>query len=225
MTPERWRIIWAYYLSLRSWLGGKAGESVAVVPAAADPDRNVRSLVLQYLGEKDELKELYVERFSLTLLRWLHEYQPDTVPMKALRAAAAVLDAEIARRDPEHGVLPEIVLQNDGDGRLNQCNHKLFRHYDLIISSIGARRWRAAMGRRGTDGHERAALLERYLAPILAWIEGQDQPTNGLGPEIARRLGTRDDTKIFLAALLVSLLRSQQLAARSLAERRGAEKK
>jgi hypothetical protein len=100
----------------------------------------------------------------------------------------------------------------------------LFRHYDLIISSIGARKWRAVMGRRGTDGFERAALLEQYLAPIQAWVEGQDRLHDGLGPEIARRLGPRDDTKVFLAALLVSLLRGQQLAARSLAARRGAEK-
>ena len=77
------------------------------------------------------------------------------------------------------------------------------------------------MGRRATDGFERADLLEEYLSPIESWIGGQrGERRSEVSQKIHRSLGRPDDVKIFLASLLVSLLRSQQLAARRLAESR-----
>ena len=115
-------------------------------------------------------------------------------------------------------------MKSDGDGRLQPCNHKTFRRYDLIISSIGAGIWRAVMPRRGTDGLERARTLEQYLAPIETWIRGTkssgESKESGLCARIHTSLGAQDTVKQFLASLLVSLLRSQQVAAKMLAESR-----
>ena len=77
------------------------------------------------------------------------------------------------------------------------------------------------MPMRGTDGFERAELLETYLAPIDSWIAGDTATMRG-EPALTIRaaLGEPDETKRFLASLLVSLLRCGQLQARERAERR-----
>ncbi len=98
----------------------------------------------------------------------------------------------------------------------------MFRRYDIIISSVGAGKWRGAMPRRGTDGFERAALLEEYLGPIERWVDGgaAEEAAGDVAQRIRDLLAERDDVKIFLASLLASLLRAQQLFATKLAESR-----
>jgi hypothetical protein len=76
------------------------------------------------------------------------------------------------------------------------------------------------MPMRGTDGFDRAATLEEYLLPIEKWIEGSTGGEGALAEDIQARLAARDGAKVFLASLLVSLLRSQQLVSRQLAESR-----
>lgn len=225
ITDDRWQKVWAYYLTLRIWLieGGRGGNEILL--SACDPDRSIQNHILEMLGEKSKLKELYVERFSLCLERWLGGYpSQDSAQMKAHNAAVSVIEEEIKKLDPESEVVHELVLKSDGDGRLQPCNHKAFRRYDLIISSIGAGKWRAKMGKRGTNGFERAETLKKYLSPIESWINGQGKKKEDRENELFNRihayLGEQNDSKLFLASLLVSLLRSQQLAAKKLAENR-----
>ncbi len=75
---------------------------------------------------------------------------------------------------------------------------------------------------RGTDGLERADHLARYLDPIAGWIEkGQEARSDWQpGSTLVPLLGEPDDTKRFLASLLVSLLRAQEMSARARAESR-----
>jgi len=137
-------------------------------------------------------------------------------------AAVSAVEEEITGHHPEGQILEAMKL--DGDGRLQPCHHKAFRRYDIIISSIGAGRWRAAMPMRGTDGFQRAARLEEYLEPIQAWIGGRGtagrRVQGRLADEIHMLLGEPDDAKLFLASLLVSILRAQQLSAMARAEKR-----
>ena len=78
------------------------------------------------------------------------------------------------------------------------------------------------MPERGTDGFERADLVEGCLAPMETWIEGKVRAGEG-AKDVAARLGEPDPTKVFLASLLVSLLRAQALSARKRADRRAAK--
>ncbi|MDH5683704.1 MAG: hypothetical protein OEZ20_04485 [candidate division WOR-3 bacterium] len=221
MTEERWKKIWAYYLTLRKWLSSKGNDSYDILLKTCDPDKIIQDHVIEMLGDRNKIKELYVERFGLSLERWLGDYSaPDSPQLKAHQAAILAVDSEIKKVDPENTVIHELVLKNDGDGRLNLCNHKLFRRYDIIISSIGVGNWRGAMGKRGTDGLERADILEKYLSPIESWIQGRESDKNELSNRIHNLLDKQDAVKKFLASLFVSLLRSQQLAARKLAKQR-----
>ena len=221
ITQERWRQVWQYYGALRNWLAaGWAGGYVALV-MRFDPSEEIQKHVADMLGKPDELKELYVERFCLCLERWLRGWlPPKSLLLSGHRAAVAVLEHEIKQRDPDGSILN--AMGGDGDGRLQPCNHKALRRYDIIISSIGCGKWRGAMPARGTDGFERADLLSSYLDPIDAWIERGPQAhfDSPLGSKIIALLREPDDTKKFLASLLVSLLRSQEVSARARAQSR-----
>jgi hypothetical protein len=223
VTDERWNRLWAYYLALRNWLPAEGKSGYKAPLRTCDPERVVQKHIEGMLGERDELKELYVERLCLCLEFWLGGFYPaGSARMKALEAAVAAVEGEIRKRDAGGEILDAFAL--GGDGKLQPCHHKAFRRYDIIISSVGAGKWRAVMPRRGTDGFARAALLEEYLGPIETWIAGAEgAPTGDLGRNIHASLGKRDNVKIFLASLLASLLRAQQLYARELAERRTEE--
>jgi hypothetical protein len=219
VSDERWRAVWAYYFTLRAWLRAEAPSGYQPPLSSCDPEGKTQQHVLSLLGERDRPKELYVERFCLLLEFWLGGGEPQT---QAHAAAVTAVEEEIARLAPESEILQ--AMQGDGDGKLQPCHHKAFRRYDIILSSIGCGAWRGAMPVRGTDGLERADTLEGLLSPLCAWAGIEREGEAARDPALEERarllLGSRDDTKAFLVALLESLLRAQQLAARQRAEAR-----
>lgn len=225
ITDERWRKVWAYYLALKKWLPSSGRfTGYETLLKVCDPEGAIQNHVLGMLGESTELKRLYVERFCLNLEYWLGGFFPDGSPqLKAYEAAAEKLQNEISKLHPDSEILEWMRL--DGKrGWIEICHHKAFRRFDIHISSIGAGKWRGALPLRGIDGLERAATLEKYLFSIEAWIKGSrvsdGAPDEALFEKIHKLLGESDDTKLFLASLLLSLLRSQQVAARQLVEKR-----
>ncbi len=224
ITDDRFRTVWAYWLALRKWLPhSERSSGYDTLLKVCDPEGSIETHVFTMLGERTELKELYVERFCLNLECWLGGIYPEGSPqLRAYEAAVERLESEIMNRDPHPEMLQWMRL--DGKkGWIEICHHKAFRRFDIHISSIGAGRWRGYNPLRGTDGLERSLTLEKYLFPIEAWIKDSpaiDAPDKLLSEEIHGLLGEKDDTKIFLASLLVSLLRSQQIPARERAEKR-----
>jgi hypothetical protein len=227
ITDERWRKVWAYYLTLRKWLpssGRYTGYDALL--GLCDPEGEIRDHVLGMLGEGSELKRLYVERFCLNLGYWLGGFFPEGSPQrKAYDAAVGELEKEIARLDSD----PEMLEWMRLDGRrgwIEVCHHKAFRRFDIQISSIGAGGWRGAPLPKGSDGIARAETLEEYILPIEAWVKGSkappDPPDAAIYERIHDYLGEPDDTKLFLASLLSSLLRSQQMPAKERALKREA---
>ena len=65
ITDGRWREVWAYYVALRSWLAGKGPNGYSALLNILDPGKEVEDRLINMLGERNELKELYVERFCL----------------------------------------------------------------------------------------------------------------------------------------------------------------
>lgn len=216
MTNERWLKAWAYYLALRTWLPtnmipsiGQKRSGYHVLLALCDPDGAIQKHVQQMLDERTELKELYVELFCLRLGRWFGGWwERNHVQMIGFQAAAEALEAQIKRHDYDAEILHYI------GSNLQLCHCKLFRRYDIIISSIGALNWRGAMPIQGTGRGERYRLLEGYLSGIQAWIDDQETPEGREGDatsdQIHALLGQQDAARILLASLFVSLLRSQQ---------------
>lgn len=224
ITSERWMNLWAYYLSLRKWLAEGTISSYDAILSYCDSEEIIMEKISTQLGKRNRLKELYVERLCLLYEFWLSgcntlERNPQMI---AHSSAVEVIEDEILNIEPKSLILK--AMKFEGDGRLQPCNHKAFRRYDIIISSIGAGEWRATIPMKGTDGLKRATMLERYLSAIEAWInqnrEDDKKGKNKLFKKIYALLGKQDNTKIFLTSLLVSLLRPQQIAARQLAKNR-----
>lgn len=227
MTQERWKKIWAYYYTCREWLSGGVQSGYKVMLTMCDPDTAVQNHILGMLGSESELKNLALERFCLFLEFMIGgQYAIASAPAKSHEAAVFAIEKEIRKHDPEASMLKGFIFDKQycTYAGLSLCHHKLFRRLDIILSSIGAGTWRASMPMRGTDGLERAAILEKYLMPIEHWIAGRVEPDisprDELFQKIQTRLGESDNQKEFLASLLVSLLRAQQLHAKNIAEKR-----
>lgn len=227
MSEERWKKAWAYCLTLRNWLPCEIRSGYETLLKIYDPDKSIQNHVLDLLGERNDLKELYVERLCLCLeFKLGGGYPRVSAQAKVHDVAASAVEEEIKKRDPESSILNAFLFDSEYNtyAGLELCHHKFFRRCDIIISSIGASKWRKAMPMKGTDGFERAATLEKYLSPIESWIESggkvMEHKEGELFDKIHTLLGKPDDIKLFLASLLVSLLRSQQLHSEKLAKSR-----
>ena len=222
-SQERESQLWAYYLACRHWLSGSESSPYRRLLSTCDAGSVVRDRVFAMLGARTDMKELYVERFCLCLEFWLGDLlQRDCAHKRANAAAVLAVEEEIRQRDDPAGLLKALAWQ--GDGKIQPCHHKVFRRYDIILSSIGSGKWRGAMPVRGTDGLGRADVVQRYVALIEEWIDGYkpryvDEPDD-LRRRIYSSLEERTPTRVFLASLLVSLLRSQQSAAKKLVQSR-----
>jgi hypothetical protein len=208
VSEERWQKVWAYYLALKNWLPCRGSSGYGALLKVCDPDKTIQEHISKLLSNRNELKELYVERFCLCLEKWLGgAMMPKALFFKGHSAAIDKIEEEIKKQDSKGRILN--AMSQDGDGRLQPCGHKAFRRYDIIISSIGSGKWRGAMPRRGDGPVERITILNRFLSPIESWIEGRNRSKEELSNKIHSLLGESDNTKVFLASLLVSLLRSQ----------------
>ncbi|HOF88239.1 MAG TPA: hypothetical protein PLZ36_09090 [Armatimonadota bacterium] len=209
-TEERWQRIWAYYLAARAWLPRTAPSGFPVLLTACDPDGATRTHVAALLGEQTPIKALYVERFCLSLEYWLRGwYDMADGGIIGLRAAITAIEQEIRQHDQADDAL--LWAMDPENGGLFPCLHKLFRRFDIILCSIGNGQWRAGMPEEGSSRGERLAICGRYLSPIDAWRDYR-QPEDAFAAAIHQDLGAPTPEKCFLAALLVSLLRSQLLA-------------
>jgi hypothetical protein len=220
MTPQRWTQLWAYYPSPQDYLfplgRGPAGDSCLPLLDLVDPDRSVRAKVRGYRDELSGLTELLAQR-PLYALDWiLSGYGWDPTRHEAANAAIGVIEDRLRTLGADAAILDHLGGAAV-DGRLQPCSHKLFRRLDIILSSIGANRWRAGIPSRGTDGLALARELDTYLDPVLAWARRAEAGVRQHrelhpGSVILRNLGEGDPAKRFLARLLHSLLLCQQTA-------------
>ncbi len=223
LSSERWTEIWAYYLGLQHYLWAKPEQdSFSPVLDKIDQDGTVRNKVSVYLGERNEVKELLVQRL-LYSLNWItSRFSWNSTWHKAQDAGIKVLEDRIQELGGDMEILKRLKW-HEVDGRLQPCSHKLFRRLDIIISSIGAGKWRGSIPFRGTDGLELAQTLDTYLEPVSAWIQDGEtvhyQKTEP-GSIVLSNLGKPDPAKRFLAKLLLSLLTSQWIAAKLKGEKR-----
>lgn len=224
VTEERWKKIWAYFLSLRKWLqNGNMDVFSESLLKTCDPNQEILEHVTKLLRTRNTLKELYMTLLYLRIERLNCTSELDSTLRIAYKASITEIEKQIEDKVGNSEILTALS-ENNAAGRLQPCSHKVFRRYDIILSSIGDEEWRKSIPMVGTDGLKRADLLEKYLFPIESWIDSKNKPNNyndeGQFEKIHDLLGYKNDLKIFLASLLVSLLRPQQIRAKKRAEKR-----
>jgi hypothetical protein len=88
MTEERWGRIWVYYLTLKNWLPYETPRGFESLLKMLDPDKTIQNYILNIIGHRNELMELYVEWFCLCLEFWLGGFLPEKSAQKRAHDAA-----------------------------------------------------------------------------------------------------------------------------------------
>jgi len=137
--------------------------------------------------------------------------------------AVAAVEQKIKELNPDGGILPWIA--EDGQGHTEPCHHKAFRRYDIIISSIGAGKWRAVIPERKTDGLDLIRMHDSFIGVIETWLSdrqgiGEDKEEN-ISVRVHELLGEKTSAKVFLSSFLCSLLRLQRHRVQKHLEKRG----
>ena len=105
MTDSRWLLVSTYYLSLRLWQSPESS-GYGVLLSSLDNNRKTQTCIFKMLGERDTLKELYIERLCLCFDVFLaNRFPKDSPGMKAHSAAVAAVEKEINRFDLENEIL------------------------------------------------------------------------------------------------------------------------
>jgi hypothetical protein len=216
ITEDRWKKAWAYYFTLKKWLpiqGRYTG--IPILLDYCDPDKAIQSLVLDLLGEKTTLKELYVELFSYSLeFHLLGRHPDDKAKIFATKAAVYSLINEVKKNDYDEMILAAVQINPDvpSEGKLRWyevCHHKFFRRCDLILSSIGENKWRGNFTEKGPEREELQKLLRKYYLTLESWISNQD-----INDESSKKnhelLGEQNSKKLFQVNLLNAFLKGQR---------------
>lgn len=216
ITEDRWKKVWAYYLTLKQWLhvqGRYTG--IPSLLDYCDPEHTIRSQIVDLLGKKTKLKELYVELFS-----YFFEFQlmgknhpSDSAKSIATKSAVESLNNDIKKFEYDKMILAAVQINPEtlSEGKLRWyevCHHKFFRRCDMIISSIGENEWRGVFKERGSEREELQELFFRYSKALEWWISDYEG-TDDFSKTICEFLGQQTSKKIFQISLLNAFLKGQ----------------
>lgn len=215
ITKDRWKKVWAYYLSLKKWLpiqGRYTG--LTVLLEFCDPNKEIQSHIVELLGKKTKLKELYVELFCYFLeFQLMTRHSDNSTKLLATNAAVEFLNNEVKKYDYDEMILAAVQInpeaQSEGKLRWYEiCHHKFFRRCDIILSSIGENKWRGTFKEKSSDREELRELLLKYSLTLEAWISNQD-----INEEFTKNnhelLGKQTSKKLFQVSLLNAFLKGQ----------------
>ncbi|MHA2260698.1 MAG: carboxymuconolactone decarboxylase family protein [Promethearchaeota archaeon] len=215
ITEDRWKRVWAYYLSLKNWLAALGRYTgIPVLLDFCDPNKTTQSHVLKLLGKKTKLKELFVELFSYSLEFHLMSSGPDDLErFIARKAAVESLNNQIKKQEHNAMILAAIQPNPEklSDGKLRWfevCHHKFFRRCDIILSSIGENVWRGTFIDKSPEKEHLKELLQRYSLTLESWISNQDI-NKDFAKNIYDLIGKHTNKKVFQVSFLSVLLRGE----------------
>lgn len=218
----------AHLKILELWLQGRsASEAKSALPR----HKHVVDPIYQALGERTSLKKLYVERmtisFSYPVLHWSGEADLSNVDGKTVddfginhprgleidKRIAEAKSVKLTYRESNFGnkkqfgdeILAYIVYRGRG-----LCNHKFFRHFDIILKSIGKGEWRKDNPPRGKERAELAEKISQFVFALDSWLAEVEKEKSIVENPAARNvieevygsLGERTPVKEWLAACL-----------------------
>ena len=216
ITNDRWKKAWAYYFTVKSWLpiqGKYTG--IPVLMDFCDPNKTIRSHILNLLGKNTKLKELYVELFSYSLeFHLLGRHPDDKAKISAIKAAVDSLINEVTKNDHDKMILAAVQINpaEPSEGKLRWyevCHHKFFRRCDVILSSIGKNKWRGKFEEKSSEKKDLQELLLNFSLTLESWISNHyinDEFTK----KIIELLGEHTSKKLFQVNLLNAFLKGQR---------------
>ena len=234
LEKDRLELGKAHLKILELWLQGK---SASEVKNALPQYKRFVDPIYKALGERTPLKKLYVERviisFSYPVLHWTEEVDLSKVDGRAVdefginHPRGLEIDKKIAKgvkltyQDSNFGnkkqfgdeILAYIVYRGRG-----LCNHKFFRHLDIILKSIGKEEWRKDNPPRGKERAELAEKISHHVFALDSWLaEVKERKAIAENPnarevieKVYRSLGKRAHVKEWLAACLWKTMKNNK---------------
>lgn len=221
-TDKRDELI-VYARALERWLG-KRNSKREVSPKGAMEDE-IERRVFSMLGERDELKELLVERTLLGLANRHIDCSffgsaSDKKPVALLPCYALDLPAEWRSRMRmlEDNILKKWGAKADDflcevGGAEPPCHFKFIRRLEILIGSIGVLKWRGYLPPKDSKVSGRRELTTRYLSILHAYWTGSGSGGQGsdrmLCEELFSALGESTPAKRWLIASLWKNIQNQ----------------
>lgn len=213
ICPQRRQLLMEYAASLAGWLQEKAIEDYKVA------ERTTAEKIYAFLGNKDALKALLVERtligLSLRALNcsfWGNDGFADTTPLMPFHASELKPDAPRRMANLERDILREMgtagnnFLCDVGGSAEPACHFKFIRRIDILLSSIGCMRWRGNLPPKDPSVSGRRRMTQTVLAVLEEYWNGgrqcADDEAEPLRAELFEALGEPDDLKRWLVASL-----------------------
>jgi hypothetical protein len=224
ICPEKRQELIDYAEALKGWIMDKAPDDMSFFRHEAE---STTKKVYNFLGSKDPLKKLLVERtfFGLSS-RFLNcsfwgkladDQEVSLVPYTANRlpedwvSRMSVLEKKIQK---EMGSDAGDFLCDVGGSVEPACHFKFVRRIDILVSSIGTLRWRANLPPKDGTIKGRRQITSIYLDLLEKYWNGEKpEKSNGDGEEIETKLfnllGRPDDFKRWLVACLWKNIKNQ----------------
>jgi len=228
LENERIEMGKAYLRVLELWFEGKStGEAKHTLPKF----KSFVDSIYQTLGERTPLKKLYVERmiisFSYPILHWSGEADLSNIAGKTVdvfginHPRGLEIDQKIAQTKRINLTYGPRIFGNKkqfGDDTLAHivyrgrglCNHKFFRHVQIILNSIGKGEWRKDDPPQAKERTQLAARISDYVFALDSWLAeldekkaiAEDPDALKVINEVYATLGDRSQVKEWLVASL-----------------------
>ena len=217
ISPDKRQEFIDYATALKGWLNDVSPDDAAYFRPGSE---GTTGKVYGFLGDKDPLKNLLVERTYIGLsARFLNcsfwgrnDGQPETTLMPhtadQLDVGSFKRMSEIERLvKKEMGRGAEDFLRDVGGSSEPACHFKFIRRVDILVSSIGCMTWRGNLPQKDGDIRGRRNITARYLDVLENYWNGRqiaagDEETAREKDRLFGLLGEPNDMKRWLVGSL-----------------------
>lgn len=180
----------AYARAMKKWLGRK-GDQKTMQPGCHDLPVEIEGRVFALLGEREEIKELLVERTMIGLAARHIDcsfFGSDATgkPVAVFPVHAMSLEGDWhSRMKVLEREIQKILGPRSYDflcevgGAEPPCHFKFIRRLEILLGSIGCLSWRGCLPPKDARVSGRRQVTEKYLAVLHAYWSGANNASAG----------------------------------------------
>jgi len=224
ICPKRRQEFIDYAQALKGWLMEKPPDDRSFFQPGA---QETTQKVYRFLGRKDSLKNLLVERTYIGLSRrslncsfWGHNLEEPETSLYPYHAQQLQDDWPERMAALEHSIRREMgrgagdFLCEVGGTAEPACHFKFIRRVDILVSSIGCMHWRGNLPPKDGKIKGRRQLTKMYLNVLEKYWNGHstgdaEEDKEPIEGDLFGRLGEPTDFKRWLVACLWKNIKDQ----------------
>ncbi len=222
ISPRRRQEFTDYAEALKGWVENVSPDDLEYF---RNGSKETVDKVYRFLGSKDPLKEMLVERTYIGLSsRFLNcsfwginssgedvNLFPNTAQQLPNNSYTRMNELESAIRNEMGGRAADFLVDVGGSSE-PACHFKFIRRVDILVSSIGCMKWRGNLPEKDLNISGRRQITKQYLEILENyWIDKKKPIKNDSEAEekIINLLGEPDELKKWLVACLWKNIKNQ----------------